>query len=130
MKRQIRRGLFETNSSSVHTLTICSKKDFDAWRVGFLYFFYGFTSNFECNKPKFRGFYTKDEAIDFLKYAKPTYYSEPIDFDNEESVAKALHEYGFLKFDEAGEGYDWEDADFTTESGDKVVAFGWAGYSD
>lgn len=34
MKRQIRRGCFETNSSSVHTLTLCSKEDYKAWENG------------------------------------------------------------------------------------------------
>jgi hypothetical protein len=28
---QVRQGVFETNSSSTHTLTICSKNDFDKW---------------------------------------------------------------------------------------------------
>lgn len=28
---QVRQGVFETNSSSTHTLTICSKDDFDKW---------------------------------------------------------------------------------------------------
>ena len=34
MKRQIRRGVFETNSSSVHSLTICSQEEYDAWVKG------------------------------------------------------------------------------------------------
>ena len=34
MKRQIRRGVFETNSSSVHSLTMCMKSDFDKWVSG------------------------------------------------------------------------------------------------
>lgn len=34
MKKQIRRGVFETNSSSVHSLTMCSKTDFDRWVDG------------------------------------------------------------------------------------------------
>lgn len=29
MKRQIRRGVFETNSSSVHSLTMCMESDFN-----------------------------------------------------------------------------------------------------
>lgn len=29
MKRQIRNNVFETNSSSVHSMTICMKDDFD-----------------------------------------------------------------------------------------------------
>lgn len=38
MKRQIRNGVFETNSSIVHTLTICTKKEFDEWKNGELLF--------------------------------------------------------------------------------------------
>lgn len=32
--RQIRRGIFETNSSSVHSITIVSKEDYDKWVDG------------------------------------------------------------------------------------------------
>lgn len=32
MKRQIRRNVFETNSSSTHSLIICSKKDIEDWK--------------------------------------------------------------------------------------------------
>jgi hypothetical protein len=34
MLRSIRRGVFETNSSSTHSITIVSKKDYDAWERG------------------------------------------------------------------------------------------------
>ena len=34
MKRQIRRGVFETNSSSVHSLTMCMESDYDRWKNG------------------------------------------------------------------------------------------------
>lgn len=29
MKRQIRRGVYETNSSSCHSLTMCMESDYD-----------------------------------------------------------------------------------------------------
>lgn len=38
MKRQIRRGVFETNSSSVHSITMCMKSDYDKWVAGELVF--------------------------------------------------------------------------------------------
>ena len=31
---QIREGIFETNSSSTHTLTMCTKSEFDRWKSG------------------------------------------------------------------------------------------------
>ena len=34
MKRQIRRRVFETNSSSVHSLTMCMESDFNKWVAG------------------------------------------------------------------------------------------------
>lgn len=34
MLRVIRRGVFETNSSSTHSLTMVSKEDYDAWERG------------------------------------------------------------------------------------------------
>ena len=38
MKRQIRRGVFETNSSSTHSLTICTEEEFNKWKNGELLF--------------------------------------------------------------------------------------------
>ena len=32
--RQIRRNVFETNSSSTHSITICMKSEFDKWAEG------------------------------------------------------------------------------------------------
>ena len=34
MKIQIRRSLFETNSSSIHSLTMCSDSDYEKWKSG------------------------------------------------------------------------------------------------
>ena len=38
MKRQIRRGVYETNSSSTHSLTMCSEEEFEQWENGELLF--------------------------------------------------------------------------------------------
>ena len=34
MKIQIRSSLFETNSSSIHSLTMCSDSDYEKWKSG------------------------------------------------------------------------------------------------
>ena len=34
MKKMIRCGVFETNSSSVHSLTICTEAEYEAWQDG------------------------------------------------------------------------------------------------
>ena len=34
MKVQIRRMVFETNSSSTHSLTMCTKEEYEGWKLG------------------------------------------------------------------------------------------------
>ena len=41
MKVTIRNGVWETNSSSVHSLTICTKEEYDKWRKGDLWYDWG-----------------------------------------------------------------------------------------
>ena len=38
MKLQVRQGLFETNSSSVHSLTMCTLKDYSDFKNGHRYY--------------------------------------------------------------------------------------------
>lgn len=37
--RQIRRNIFETNSSSVHSLTICKREDYERWKTDGTYMY-------------------------------------------------------------------------------------------
>ena len=52
MYYQIRRGTFETNSSSVHSLTLCSESDYERWSNGELFY-----------EPYGRGFVTLEEVV-------------------------------------------------------------------
>ena len=38
MKKQIRRGVFETNSSTCHALSMCSGEEYEKWKKGELVF--------------------------------------------------------------------------------------------
>lgn len=38
MKRQVRCGVFETNSSSVHSLCMCMESDYEKWKNGEMIF--------------------------------------------------------------------------------------------
>ena len=40
MKINIRSNVFETNSSSVHSLCICTEEEFDAWKKSEIYYDY------------------------------------------------------------------------------------------
>ena len=85
MKRQIRRGVFETNSSSTHSLTMCSKSEYDEFEKGNMYI--------ERWGSKL---YTKEEMIEKFKQmtdwiTKELKYSG-VDCDNDEEFNRVQAE--------------------------------------
>lgn len=62
MKRQIRYGVFETNSSSTHSLCICTEDDYDKWVGGQLLYdnwsekLVGITSENKENNYRFKSY--------------------------------------------------------------------------
>lgn len=80
MKICVRRGIFETNSSSVHSLCICSADDYDKWKNGeLLYDFYNDVliedsdeiqqSRKECKEKGYANDYVNyDEYLERLSY--------------------------------------------------------------
>ena len=121
MKRQVRRGVFETNSSSTHSLTMMMKSDYDRWQTEQLYLYEG-GYGWEFNKPIKNNLYTKDEVMKFAKNNR--YYHGEEEIDNE-----TMRDMGFISWDDEGseflEGFYEE---FTTPSGETIVAFGEYGY--
>lgn len=89
MKRQIRFGVFETNSSSVHSLTIVSKEEFERFK--------------------------NDEL-------RMTWRGKLIDSSDEEFESEDTE-----KYDGYGEDHEYFEQEYTTKSGDVVVAFGYHG---
>lgn len=87
MKIQIRRNVFETNSSSVHSITMCSKDDFEKWENNSNYYFLH-----RYDKPDVIG--TKEEMIELLKsqtWRDGTPVYSDIDWDNEKSVNEFVY---------------------------------------
>ena len=124
MKRQIRRGVFETNSSSTHSLTILMKADYVRWKSEELYLYDNSGYGWELRAPVENTLYTRDEAAEFVK--KNKYYKNVDEVDDE-----ILHDCGFISWDAWGNG-DLESfyQEFTTPSGEAVVAFGEFGYDN
>lgn len=135
MKRQIRRGVFETNSSSTHSLTMCSEEEFEQWKNGKVLFDEdGETfvkaselsnkdkeyaaQEYEDNKDE----YSKDwpELSETAKERYYTKYAKENDLINEDAKT----------YDEWNNDYELETFvdKYTTKSGDRVVAFGKYGY--
>jgi hypothetical protein len=122
MKKQIRRGVFETNSSSTHSLTMMMKSDYERWENENLYMYQGRGWSWDINKPVANALYTRDEAVEFVKNTK--YYNDGDEIDD-----FYLREYDFVSFDDEGSGYlEGFYEEFTTPSGETIVAFGEYGY--
>lgn len=133
MKRQIRRSIFESNSSSTHSLVMCMKRDYDKWSDGKLYLYdgwgfgYAYLQN-DKNIPEEGHFYTKEECIAFIKRNK-YYDSNKLDELTADEFDEYVKEFDFKTY----ENYDSDDLEcfeeeLTTPSGEKVVAFGKYGY--
>lgn len=136
--RQIRKNVFETNSSSTHSITMCSQSQFDDWKAGKLLFDYwdgGFVSAKEMTKAD------KEDARDEYKqlYESQSYYKKWEDL-SEDEVNKWYNKYysencnhhnDDLKTYEDYFDYDGLETfinHYTSESGDEIVAFGKYGY--
>lgn len=121
--RQIRRNVFETNSSSTHSITMCSKDEYDRWRKGELYLG-RWGSEFK----------TRDELIEHFKtrtlYKSTELYYPNTDWSNPDEVDKILKDEDWMT-----EEQYWDDVDmetfkesYTTQNGEEIVAFGYYGY--
>lgn len=95
MKIQVRRGVFETNSSSVHSLCICSADDYDKWKNGKLFYdLYNDALVVDSDKIQGNDYMTYDEFFD------------------------CLSDLGYEEYKE----------NYTSKSGDDIVAFGYYGH--
>ena len=131
MKRQIRRGVYETNSSSCHSLTMCSEEEFNRWKDGELLFdtweevFVSaniLTKNqkeeaaedYELNKDE----YAKDwnDLSDNAKEKYYTSYAKKMNLikDHYDNYQKYMNESYLESYEEH----------YTTSNGEKIVAFG------
>lgn len=128
--RQIRRGIFESNSSSVHTLTICMKEDYNKWIKGEVYLntFCGFS-----NSPyKDKKFVTRDEALHIILKSNwvPDDFPDNEDWNKEEiqSYIDEILEDDFIKFDNYGNDFEWFEKEYKTPLNEDVIAFGYYGH--
>lgn len=100
MKRQIRRGVFETNSSSVHSMTLCMKSEFDKWVDGELVF-----DRWNSELVPITAEVRKEMGERYSQYLT---YDQFYDWDYLE----------YKKFEDS----------FITPKGEEVVSFGYYGY--
>jgi len=119
---QIRQNIFETNSSSIHTMTITDNDTYERWINGELlyidedeYWCLGDT-NFDSEK---EDFVSKKRAVDLYEQIIKDEYCP--DF---EEIFKTYSQWLDYSFDEL---YSYEE-NYTTKSGEEIVIFGKHGY--
>lgn len=137
MKVQIRQGVFETNSSSTHSITMCSGQEWKDWMDDKI-------RMSPDGNPKFL---PRDEAIEAnIKHALEYYDLSENNTEDRQIIEKyrntgdidefgdAIDEYFdkyecYLTYDEWDDYFDYEKYrdSYTTASGEEVVAFGYYG---
>ena len=129
--KQIRRNVFETNSSSVHSITMCLEDIYDKWVNDEVYFY---DSTYKLPEGRDQ-FFTWDDMLEFmrneLKVDEEDIKALIEAKENDDSeFTSILHDSDFYTAD-SYENYN-DDCEsyaevFTTPLGERVVAFGYAG---
>ena len=136
--KQIRKNVFETNSSSTHTLAICTEDEYKDWKDGKL-LFNKWRETFVKNSIKITK-QDREEAERCYTQYKGKYYkdwSELTDAEREEytynHIAQQRRQEKSLSFEEDGltyqefmqncnnDGLETETAHYTSPSGDNLV---------
>lgn len=135
--KQIRNGVFETNSSSTHSLTMCTEEEFDKWKKGELLFDSWndcFVENRTISEQEkegakqhyndLKGLYWKDweqlseQEIEtwYNKYLQVSH--RDCNYDGTQTYKEWSEDYNLSNFIQH----------YTSPSGDKIVCFGKFGY--
>lgn len=118
----IRLGVFETNSSSTHTMVIMSEEEYDKWKKG------------ELLKYRWEDkFITKEENDEIIKrlvedYAKE--YNIPVEDVDIDDLKYEYDDDIAYTFEEYDDRMDLESdiEEYTTKSGEKLIIKCWYGY--
>lgn len=119
----IRRGTFETNSSSTHSITMCKESDFDKWKNGEMYWD-------RWNE----SLVSKEEVEKEMAKLKEEFISEHPDYDKDDiDWEEKLEDYlnsdkEYYTYEEFN-NYDYIEYETFEDSYDGVVAFGYYGYN-
>lgn len=144
---QIRAGLFETNSSSVHSLVLCNREDYNAWldeeKLLNLYYNEDWAwKHWDSDKRQYvdttKGmppqFVTSEQAAFYDEYYPyPEMEENTWGYNSEFQDAEGnYHERKFMTKEEYDKTYEWDFETFAdsyiTPGGEEVIAFGYFGH--
>lgn len=103
--KTIRKGVFETNSSSTHSICIGTSEEFHAWERNEI-----FWSRYE------RKFITKEEVIADLRQSELALNDEELI----EEVIRNPREFDVDTYDSWGEDYEMDSTTYTTKGGEVI----------
>ena len=118
----MRQGTFETNSSSTHSMVICTKDEWDKWAAGELY-----------ASRDYGGFKTKDEVMEIFRKKHSEYFDAEDNFipdDEYETLEDLIDDYGTEWYDMD----DWvgelesDENEYTTPGGEVIKVICRYGY--
>lgn len=117
MKVQIRQGVFETNSSSTHAVSVCTKQQWEDYKAGKIWL------------NSYLNFLPADAAEEYnndvLAKEKERCERGGWNFNREDYESDLYHSYND---DYEDYTYEWFNNHFTLDNGCEVVAFGYYGY--
>ena len=134
MKSTIRKCVFETNSSTTHSIVIMTAEQSDKWENKGLYYYYDRHYNqfeFKKIKQKLRPIngtlYTEEEVLNFLKLIGYVYNED--DYVSVESFVKEC-DAGFRTYDMwiDSDYLEYDSESYTTPGGEKIVTYCKYGY--
>lgn len=123
--RQIRRNVFETNSSSTHSLTICSKSEYERW---------GKDLWFDIDSDEFiPAGWTGDDIENVKQFYEERNGEGTWENLNQKEQELELTEYYWSICKDESEWLDKRELEtfyeeYTSPSGDEIVIFGRFGY--
>lgn len=135
MKRQIRFGMFESNSSTTHVLYMVSRDAYEKYEQGgYLYDGSNFGWKNKEIAPQKGEIYSREEVIEMIKnnyeYYKPFNEDELDEDEIKDEWDDIIWEAEFVS-EEAIENQSYESFydSYRMPSGEEVVAFGYYGYN-
>lgn len=134
--RQVRRCVFETNSSSMHTLTltICSKEEYEGWQRGEL--IYDTWEEKLVSKDSVNVF-SEADIIKYYSTQKEQFWKdwEQLSEEEKEEFRSIYHKkfdrsdsyLDYNEYDSYYANYEYFEQAYTTKNNDEIVAFGYYG---
>lgn len=116
----IRRNTFETNSSSTHSITMCTESEFEKWKNGEMYFV-----EYEDK------LISEEEYLEKIDNLRRECGERHPEYDEEE-IKDYIDDYCYCKTYEEWEQDDYLEHyinEYTTPNNEKIIAFGAYGYN-